>query len=62
MTSRQNKTADGSHEYKEGAWYLCCLGNGYWSAYSGPQATGRDSGREFKTLTSARKWAKEQDA
>lgn len=58
MTSRENSTGLGTHEYTEGRFTITLMGDDRWYIFIGKS----DVGEDFKTLAAARKWCKRQAA
>lgn len=54
MTTRENSTGLGTHEYREGRYLITCMGDNEWYIF----LNGSDTGKDFKTLAKARKWCK----
>ncbi len=47
-------------EYRQGASYLTQMGDNTWSAYTGPNGSGRELASGFRTLRDARQWCRER--
>lgn len=58
-SDRSNKTRTGSHEYREGKYYICCMADDTWRLFAGPQGSGKSYDKEFKTLKAARKYCRD---
>lgn len=60
--TRTGKTAQGSHEYQIADGITACLmGNEQWTLFRCNEDGGlTDTGIDFKTLTAARKYARER--
>jgi hypothetical protein len=56
---RANKTEEGSHEYQEGAFTICLMGNGEWYIFNADKS--EVPSPDFKTLTAARKWLRQKE-
>lgn len=56
MTTREGKTGLGTHAYSLGEYTFTCMGDGRWYVFR----AGNDTGHDFKTLSEARWWARNQ--